>query len=97
MPGDEWQRFANVRAFLSYMFGHPGKKLLFMGTEFGQTEEWNHAEGLPWWLLQFPVHHKLPDHGAGAERLYRRSRRSTRWTTIFAALNGSTSATPKRA
>ncbi len=59
MPGDEWQRFANARAFLAYMFGHPGKKLLFMGCDIGQTEEWNHDAGLPWHLLQWPVHHKL--------------------------------------
>jgi 1,4-alpha-glucan branching enzyme len=71
MPGDEWQRFANVRAFLSYMFGHPGKKLLFMGTEFGQTAEWNHDESLPWWLLQFPVHHKLQTMVRELNRLYR--------------------------
>jgi 1,4-alpha-glucan branching enzyme len=71
MPGDEWQRFANVRAFLCYMFGHPGKKLLFMGSEFGQTSEWNHNEGLPWWLLQFPVHHKLQTMVRALNRLYR--------------------------
>jgi 1,4-alpha-glucan branching enzyme len=59
MPGDEWQRFANTRAFLAYMYGHPGRKLLFMGCDFGQTEEWNHDVGLPWHLLQWPVHHKL--------------------------------------
>jgi 1,4-alpha-glucan branching enzyme len=71
MPGDEWQRFANVRAFLSYMFGHPGKKLLFMGSEFGQTQEWNHNEGLAWWLLQFPVHHTLQTMVRELNRLYR--------------------------
>jgi len=71
MPGDEWQRFANVRAFLSYMFGHPGKKLLFMGSEFGQTQEWNHSEGLAWWLLQFPVHHTLQTLVRELNRLYR--------------------------
>jgi 1,4-alpha-glucan branching enzyme len=71
MPGDEWQRFANVRAFLSYMFGHPGKKLLFMGSEFGQTQEWNHSEGLAWWLLQFPVHHTLQTMVRELNRLYR--------------------------
>ncbi len=59
MPGDEWQRFANTRAFLAYMFGHPGKKLLFMGVDIGQTAEWNHDESLPWHLLQWPVHHTL--------------------------------------
>jgi 1,4-alpha-glucan branching enzyme len=59
MPGDEWQRFANTRAFLAYMFGHPGKKLLFMGVDIGQTSEWNHDDSLPWHLLQWPVHHTL--------------------------------------
>jgi 1,4-alpha-glucan branching enzyme len=59
MPGDEWQRFANVRVFLAYMYGHPGKKLLFMGSEFGQTEEWNYNVSLPWHLLQYAFHSKL--------------------------------------
>ncbi len=51
MPGDEWQRFANLRAYYSFMFGHPGKKLLFMGCEFGQEREWNHDQSLDWHLL----------------------------------------------
>jgi 1,4-alpha-glucan branching enzyme len=72
MPGDEWQRFANARAFLAYMFGHPGKKLLFMGTEFGQTMEWNHTKGLEWWLLQFPVHQGLQTMVKELNWLYRR-------------------------
>ena len=72
MPGDEWQRFANVRAFLGYMFGHPGKKLLFMGCDIGQTEEWNHASSLPWHLLQWPVHHTLQTFVKDLNALYRR-------------------------
>ncbi len=56
MPGDEWQRFANVRAFLGYMFGHPGKKLLFMGCELGVYEEWNYRVSLRWDLLQYRFH-----------------------------------------
>jgi 1,4-alpha-glucan branching enzyme len=72
MPGDEWQRFANTRAFLAYMFGHPGKKLLFMGAEFGQPEEWSHDQGLPWHLLQWPVHHKLMTMVKELNWLYRR-------------------------
>jgi 1,4-alpha-glucan branching enzyme len=72
MPGDEWQRFANVRAFLGYMFGHPGKKLLFMGCDIGQTEEWNHASSLPWHLLQWPVHHTLQTFVKELNWLYRR-------------------------
>jgi len=59
MPGDEWRRFANVRAFLAYMFTHPGKKLMFMGCEFGQTSEWNHDVALPWNLLQYAYHNRL--------------------------------------
>ena len=53
MPGDMWQKFANVRAFLAYMYGHPGKKLLFMGSEIGQWDEWNHDVSIQWDLLQF--------------------------------------------
>ena len=56
MPGDEWQRFANLRLLFGYMFGHPGKKLLFMGGEFGQWSEWNHDGSLEWHLLQAPLH-----------------------------------------
>jgi len=72
MPGDEWQRFANTRAFLAYMFGHPGRKLLFMGCEIGQTWEWNHDEGLPWHLLEWPVHHTLQTMVRELNGLYRR-------------------------
>jgi 1,4-alpha-glucan branching enzyme len=56
MPGDEWQKFANLRALYTYMFTHPGKKLLFMGTEFGQGDEWNSASVLDWWVLRYPLH-----------------------------------------
>jgi 1,4-alpha-glucan branching enzyme len=56
MPGDDWQRFANLRAYLGFMFTHPGKKLLFMGCEFAQEQEWNHDHGLDWFLLDQPRH-----------------------------------------
>jgi 1,4-alpha-glucan branching enzyme len=56
MPGDEWQRFANARACYAFMWAHPGKKLLFMGQEFGQTREWDFDAGLEWSLLQYPLH-----------------------------------------
>jgi 1,4-alpha-glucan branching enzyme len=56
MPGDEWQKFANLRLLYGFMFGHPGKKLLFMGDEFGQWSEWNHDVGLEWDLLKNPLH-----------------------------------------
>ncbi|WP_369049191.1 1,4-alpha-glucan branching protein GlgB [Tenacibaculum sp. UWU-22] len=56
MPGDEWQRFANLRLLYSYMFTHPGTKLLFQGAEFGQSEEWNFEQSLDWHLLQYKPH-----------------------------------------
>jgi 1,4-alpha-glucan branching enzyme len=59
MPGDEWQQFANLRALYGYMFGHPGKKLMFMGCEFGQWNEWNHDVSLDWHLLEYPLHSGL--------------------------------------
>jgi 1,4-alpha-glucan branching enzyme len=71
MPGDEWQRFANARAFLAYMYAHPGKKLLFMGSEIGQYEEWNHTTQVRWELLEFDYHRKLQDFVRELNRLYR--------------------------
>jgi 1,4-alpha-glucan branching enzyme len=59
MPGDEWQKFANVRMFLAWMWAHPGKKLIFQGIEFGQWAEWNHNQSLDWHLTQFPAHDGL--------------------------------------
>ena len=56
MPGDEWQQAANLRAYMGFMYAHPGKKLNFMGTEFAQSTEWNHDAQLQWWLLQFDKH-----------------------------------------
>jgi 1,4-alpha-glucan branching enzyme len=59
MPGDDWQKFANLRALYAYMFGHPGKKLMFMGCEFGQWREWTHDESLDWHLCAYPNHQGL--------------------------------------
>ncbi|MBS1207969.1 MAG: glgB [Proteobacteria bacterium] len=64
MPGDRWQKFANLRAYYGFMFGHPGKKLLFMGCEFAQEREWNHEHSLDWHLTADPMH-------AGMQRLVR--------------------------
>jgi 1,4-alpha-glucan branching enzyme len=59
MPGDDWQKFANLRLLYGYMWGHPGKKLLFMGDDFGQCDEWNHDSSLDWQLLEHPLHSGL--------------------------------------
>lgn len=59
MPGDNWQKFANVRMFLAWMWAHPGKKLIFQGMEFGQFDEWNHNRSLDWHLTQFSLHDGL--------------------------------------
>ena len=56
MPGDDWQKFANLRLLFGYMWAQPGKKLLFMGGEFGQWREWNHDGSLDWHLLEHPPH-----------------------------------------
>jgi len=71
MPGDEWRRFAGVRAYYGFMWGHPGKKLLFMGQEFGQTREWNFAAGLDWRLLDRAPHRGLRDYLRDLNRVYR--------------------------
>jgi 1,4-alpha-glucan branching enzyme len=59
MPGDAWQKFANVRMFLAWMWAHPGKKLIFQGIEFAQWKEWNHNQSLDWHLTQSPMHEGL--------------------------------------
>ena len=73
MPGDRWQQFANLRAYLGFMFGHPGKKLLFMGCEFAQLAEWNHDQSLDWHLLDDPAHAGVQRLVRDLNRLYRRT------------------------
>lgn len=71
MPGDHWQKLANTRAFLAYMWGHPGKQLLFMGQDFGQLSEWSEGRGLDWWILDQPPHRQLLDFVGALNRVYR--------------------------
>ena len=71
MPGDEWQRFANLRAYYSFMWTQPGKKLLFMGGEFGQISEWNVDSSLDWHLLDSPLHQGIKRLVSDLNRLYR--------------------------
>jgi 1,4-alpha-glucan branching enzyme len=71
MPGDEWQRCANLRLLLGYMWTHPGKKLLFMGGEFGQRTEWSHEALLQWELLEQPLHGGLQRWVTDLNALYR--------------------------
>ncbi len=70
MPGDRWQKFANLRTYYGFMFGHPGKKLLFMGCEFAQESEWNHDQSLDWHLLADPLHDGVRRLVADLNRLY---------------------------
>ncbi len=90
MPGDEWQRFANLRAYYAFMWGYPGKKLLFMGGEFGQTREWPQARGLEWHVPDYPVHRGGQTLIRDRNRLYRHhparhagdcEASGSRWTT----------------
>jgi 1,4-alpha-glucan branching enzyme len=71
MPGDEWQQFASLRLLFGYMWTHPGKKLLFMGGEFGQRREWQHDESLEWHVLQYPLHAGVQHWVRDLNRLYR--------------------------
>lgn len=71
MPGDEWQKFANLRAYLGFMWGYSGKKLLFMGGEFGQWQEWNHDSGLEWQALTAPRHSGLQRYARDLNLVYR--------------------------
>jgi 1,4-alpha-glucan branching enzyme len=72
MPGDDWQKFANLRLLLGYMYAQPGKKLLFMGGEFGQWNEWYHDVSLDWGLLDYPLHKSLQHWVADLNTLYRK-------------------------
>jgi 1,4-alpha-glucan branching enzyme len=74
MPGDDWQKFANLRALYGYMWTHPGKKLLFMGGEFGQSNEWYHETSLDWHLMQHAPHQGLHRFMQDLNRLYRSER-----------------------
>ena len=70
MPGDHWQKFANLRAYLCFMWAHPGKQLLFMGQEFAQASEWSESRGLDWWALEQPANQGIQDLVANLNRLY---------------------------
>jgi 1,4-alpha-glucan branching enzyme len=74
MPGDDWQRFANLRALYGYMYTQPGKKLLFMGAEIAQWREWNHDEPLDWHLLEYPLHSGLQQWVRDLNHFYRGER-----------------------
>jgi 1,4-alpha-glucan branching enzyme len=71
MPGDSWQQFANLRALYGYMWGHPGKKLLFMGCEFGQRREWTHDDALEWWVTEQAAHGGVQRWMGDLNRVYR--------------------------
>ena len=71
MPGDRWQELANLRAYLGFMWAHPGRKLLFMGSEFAQSREWSADDGLDWWLTEFDEHHGIQRAVREINRVYR--------------------------
>jgi 1,4-alpha-glucan branching enzyme len=71
IPGDAWQKFATLRMLFAYMFGHPGKKLLFQGMDFGQGDEWTESRSVDWHLLQYPLQSGLQRSVADLQRIYR--------------------------
>jgi 1,4-alpha-glucan branching enzyme len=88
MPGDEWQKFANLRLLYTYMFTHPGGKLLFMGSEFGQTKEWDYKSELQWELLQFDTHKMLQQCVKDLNFLYQQKAHCTKSNSTNQVLNG---------
>ncbi len=74
MPGDEWQRFANLRLLFGYMYTHPGSQLLFMGADIGQYIEWNHKKGLDWHLLEYPPHKGINTLVKDLNQLYKKTK-----------------------
>ena len=92
MPGDEWQRFANARAFLAYMYAHPGKKLLFMGSRSGRPTNGTTKTRSEWWLLDYEIHRQFQTFFQALNQcLPSRAWRSTKWIFIRRASNGSIS------
>ncbi len=81
MPGDQWQKHANLRALYAYMWGHPGKKLLFMGQEFAQEQEWSHERSLDWHLLEQPLNHGMRSLVRDLNRVYQE--RPALWENDF--------------
>jgi 1,4-alpha-glucan branching enzyme len=94
MPGDRWQKFANLRAYYGFMFGHPGKKLLFMGSEFAQEGEWNHDRSLDWHLLDRPEHLGVQRLVRDLNRLHRETASLHECDVTRTASSGSTTPTP---
>ena len=90
MPGDLWQKFANLRLLYSYLWTHPGKKLLFMGSDFGQWTEWNADSVVQWDLLQWDTHRGVKRLVADLNALYRAKPPCTAWTATGAVSSGST-------
>ena len=93
MPGDRWQQLANLRAFFAYQWAHPGKQLIFMGTEFGQEAEWSEQHGLDWWLADIPAHKGLQFLTKDLNELYRSTPALYSGTTNRAGSSGSTAET----
>ena len=95
MPGDGWQKFANLRAYYAFMWGYPGKKLLFMGQEFAQGAEWSEARGLDWWQLDIPAHQGVQALVRDLNRLYRATPGAARRATARARASSGWSPTTR--
>jgi len=88
MPGDYWQKFAGLRASYGYLYGHPGKKLLFMGENFAQFIEWNYKQSLDWFLLDYDMHKKMQDMYGTSTSFTEAKKHCMKLISIMMALNG---------